>query len=136
MFICCKKPNEINKFTKTNKIPTEDISTLIETSLNSCKNAEQYYHLEIKERRNIYIVFNHLENPLTREIKCYGVPVKEKLGNLKTNDNVIKIYDCRKISSTKFHLHYRIVNEGADIKLTLEYIKNKWIATDCDVGEV
>lgn len=119
-----------------NKIdgPKEDISDLVELSLNSCNNTKQYYHFEIKEHRNINIIFKKIHSPLTRQIKCYGIIVNNG-PNIDTKGNLIEVIDY-KSEPNKFYILYKIVNQGVIVKTTMEHKNGKWELTNCNIVEV
>ncbi|SHM74857.1 hypothetical protein [Chryseobacterium polytrichastri] len=123
----------INCFNKVNSAQ-EDISSLIEMSLNSCNDAKQYYHFEIKNRRNISIIFKKINNPLTRKIKCFGILINEN-NDLNKNGNLIEVLDY-KTSSNNFFLLYKIVNQGAVVETNMEYINGEWKFSNCNIVEI
>ncbi|AZB00019.1 hypothetical protein EG359_10460 [Chryseobacterium joostei] len=120
----------------SNKVDStqEDISNLFEISLNACNDVKQYYHFEIKNRRNINIVFKRINNPLTRKIKCFGILVNEN-DRLNENGNLIEILDY-KTSSNKFYILYKIVNQGAVVEINMERKKEKWELLNCNIIEI
>lgn len=118
-------------FNKTDSTK-EDISSLIEISLNACNDAKQYFHFEIKERRNVSIVFKRIKNPLIRQIKCYDVLVNE---NSNEKGNLIEVLDYKR-SANNFFLMYKIVNEGAVVEVNLNFKNGKWQLLNCSIVEV
>lgn len=111
----------------------KDISDLIELSLNICKDVEQYYLFELKERRNIRISFKDIKNPLTRKIKCYGFMVDNK-GELDEGTNLIEVLEYQK-TSDKFYILYKIPNQGVVVETTIKYKFVRWELSDCSVLE-
>ncbi|MCU7614097.1 hypothetical protein N0B16_06575 [Chryseobacterium sp. GMJ5] len=123
----------INCSNKKNDPINEDISDLIELSLNICKDVEQYYHFELKERRNIKISFKDIKNPLTRKIKCYGIIVDNK-GEMDEDTNLIEVLEYQK-TSDKFYILYKIPNQGVVVETTIKYKFGQWELSDCSVLE-
>lgn len=122
-----------NKTITKNKLPKEDITTLIELSLNSCKDVKQFYNFESNRRVVFHLSFYKSKNPLNRKIKYFGIPLEDKFNIESKKDYLMTIYVCEKLSSTKFKLCYLISNMNLDVESTIEYIDNKWTSVSCNV---
>lgn len=116
--------------------PKEDISTLIELSLNSCADLRSGHHLKFGKHNKYFISFYKLENPLKRRINFFGILLNDKINDIRNKDNLIEIYFYKKISPTKFQIRYMISNKNIDVITFIEYINGKWIVTNCDIGYI